>query len=163
MITLPDFQEIRNYEKIASKEGSGIRRNDLHGKWRFKYVWKNGKYEKDNISSSILQVLSANLELSQLNVEEEESNFQIKNSIKLGLVSIVFEGEAFFIGKRPLLEFYFNFFYFKFAGINIITKKLNNTNEKNNPFFSLIAVDKNKKWMCARGKGGGLALWLKDI
>ena len=29
-------------------------------------------------------------------------------------------------------------------------------------FFALIAVDPNGKWLSARGKGGGLALWVKD-
>ena len=30
------------------------------------------------------------------------------------------------------------------------------------PFFALIAFGEDASWLCARGRGGGLALWVKD-
>ena len=58
---LPQFKEIKNFETISKKDGSGIRYEDLIGTWKFNSVWKKGSEEIDNISSSILQVLSAKL------------------------------------------------------------------------------------------------------
>jgi hypothetical protein len=30
------------------------------------------------------------------------------------------------------------------------------------PFFALIGLGMDASWLCARGRGGGLALWVKD-
>ena len=71
---LPQYKEIKNLETISKKDGSGIREEDLIGTWKFNSVWKKGSEKIDNISCSILQVLSAELELkknnSQNNSEE---------------------------------------------------------------------------------------------
>ena len=63
---LPQYKEIKNLESISQKEGSGIGYEDLIGSWKFNSVWKKGSEEIDNISSSILQVLSAKLELKKM-------------------------------------------------------------------------------------------------
>ena len=55
---LPQYTEIKNLESISKKDGSGIEYEDLIGTWKFNSVWKKGSKEIDNISSSILQVLS---------------------------------------------------------------------------------------------------------
>ena len=34
--------------------------------------------------------------------------------------------------------------------------------ERNMPFFALIAMEERGQWLSARGRGGGLALWLRD-
>ena len=48
-----------------------------------------------------------------------------------------------------------------FPKILAINKKFEKTTDpKKRPFFSLIALGKEKKWLCARGKGGGLAIWI---
>ena len=64
---LPQYKEIKNLETISKKDGSGIRNENLIGTWKFNSVWKKGSEEVDNISSSILQVLSAKLELKKNN------------------------------------------------------------------------------------------------
>ena len=161
-IKLPDFDQIRQYERIANKEGSGITDKDLRGIWRFQYVWKNGKKDIDNISSSLLQVLSAKLELCKSEIHYENSNLEIRNSVQFGLFTIIFVGQACLKGNRPLLSFKFNSVYFKVGSLNLVTRKVKNINSKNSPFFSLIAIDKDQKWLCARGKGGGLAIWIKE-
>ena len=158
----PNYDEIIKLEKIANKDGSGIIFEELIGKWRFKYVWKNGSSSLDNISSSLLQVLSATLELSVPDSENESSTFEIKNSIKFGILLIIFSGEAFLKGSRPLLPFKFKNFCLKIGKINLINKSIADIDQKKMPFFSLIAINKNKNWLCARGKGGGLAIWVRS-
>jgi len=160
--TLPDFEEILSLEKKSFKEGSGISYESLIGKWKFCNVWKKGERKVDNISSSLLQVLSANLELSKKEFEGEFPSFEIRNSISFGLISINFSGKAFLKGSRPLLTFNFEKLLLKLASMKIFETPLKEQEIKKMPFFSLIAMDQNTHWMCARGKGGGIAIWVKD-
>ena len=162
---LPNYSDIIKLEKVANKEGSGITINDIVGKWKFQSVWKKGSDTIDNVSSTLLQILFASLELSIIETIDDSSDemvFEIRNSIKFGLLSIVFFGKAFLKGKRPLLSFYFENLYLKLGDFNILNKSLKQIDLKKMPFFSLIAVNKKKEWLCARGKGGGLAIWIKD-
>ena len=157
----PNFDEIKNLEKIANKDGSGIQFDDLLGFWKFQYVYKKGDTSIDNVSSSILQVLSASLKLSKSTGQNDEPTFEISNSIKFGVISINFSGKAYLKGTRPLLPFYFEQLLIKFLNISVIKISLKNIDPKKRPFFSLIALGEGKKWLCARGKGGGLAIWIK--
>jgi len=159
--SFPDFNEIKNLEKIANKDGSGIQFDDLLGLWKFQYVYKKGDKSIDNVSSSILQVLSASLKLSKSTGLNNEPTFEISNSIKFGVLSINFFGKAYLKGTRPLLPFYFEQLLIKILNIPIINTSLKNTDPKKRPFFSLIALGVEKKWLCARGKGGGIAIWIK--
>ena len=158
--SFPNFDEIKNLEKIANKDGSGIQFDDLLGFWKFQYVYKKGDTSIDNVSSSILQVLSASLKLSKSIGQNNEPTFEISNSIQFGVLSINFSGKAYLKGTRPLLPFYFEQLLIKILNIPIINTSLKNTDPKKRPFFSLIALGKEKKWLCARGKGGGLAIWI---
>ena len=147
-------------EDIANKKGSGITYENLIGVWRFKYVWKKGSDQKDNISSSILQVLSASLELSKIDLEKKNLIYEIKNSVRFGFLSIVFKGKANLKGNRPLLPFSFDYLYINFGNIKLYERYFD-IKDTNKPFFALISIDKNQTWLCARGKGGGLAIWSK--
>jgi len=157
---LPDIKEIRKLEKSAQKEGSGIIYDDLLGMWQLQFVWKKGSDEIDNISSSILQILSAKLQLIE-KTPGEKLNFEIKNSIRFGLLNIIFVGTASLKGQRPILTFYFEKIKVRIGNFPVINKSLKQIEVKNMPFFSLIGISREDKWMCARGKGGGLAIWIK--
>ena len=156
---LPSIDELKKLEKRARSEGSGIKYNSLLGMWRFNSVWKQGSDKEDSISSTLLQVLSASLELKKDIQNPEEEKFTIANSIKFGLVSLRFSGYASLERKQPLLPFSFNHIQIKFASITIFSRALSVPEQKKRPFFALIAIDPNGKWLSARGKGGGLALW----
>ncbi len=156
---LPKYKKIKHLETISKKEGSGIRYEDLIGIWKFNSVWKKDSEEIEDISSSILQVLSAKLELKKNN--SKNNNFIIENSISFGILSIIFCGQASLKGTRPLLPFFFENLIINFGSFTLIKKSLKKPEEKQMPFFSLIAICKKNNWMCARGKGGGLAVWIK--
>ena len=159
---LPKYKEIKNLETISKKEGSGIKNEDLIGTWKFNSVWKKGSKEIDNISSSILQVLSAKLELKKNNSQKNSVEFGIKNSISFGILSIIFCGQASLKGKRPLLTFFFDNLIISIGNFTLVNKPLKKPEEKQMPFFSLIAISKENNWMCARGRGGGLVIWIKS-
>ena len=86
---------------------------------------------------------------------------EIKNSINFGLLNIIFTGSAELIGPRPLLTFYFENLKISIGNFQIFYKALKKLEDKNMPFFSLIGISTKEKWMCARGRGGGLAIWVK--
>ena len=67
MKQFPEINEIKLLEKNSQKNGSGIVHEELLGIWKFKYVWGKESVEIKNIPSSILQVLSARLELRSKN------------------------------------------------------------------------------------------------
>ncbi|MDC3077796.1 hypothetical protein OA324_00610 [Prochlorococcus sp. AH-716-O05] len=159
---LPQYIEIKNLESISKKDGSGIGYEDLIGTWKFNSVWKKGSKEIDNISSSILQVLAAKLELMKTNSKNNIVDYKIKNSVSFGILSIIFSGQASLKGRRPLLPFFFENLIINIGNLTLVNKPLKKPDEKQMPFFSLIAISKEKNWMCARGRGGGLAMWIKS-
>ncbi|MBO8203914.1 hypothetical protein [Prochlorococcus marinus] len=161
MKDFPGIKELKLLEKNSQKNGSGIIYEELLGIWKFQYVWGKESDEIKNIPSSILQVLSAKLELKKKN-KEDQLNFEIKNSINLGLLNIIFRGSAELKGLRPLLTFYFEELKISISSFPIFNKELKKPEDKKMPFFSLIAISTKDKWMCARGRGGGLAIWVKS-
>ena len=158
---LPEINEIKLLEKNSQKNGSGIVYEELLGIWKFKYLWGKESDEIKNISSSILQVLSARLELKSKN-KENQINYEIKNSIDFGLLNITFTGSAELRGLRPLLAFYFEELKISIINFPIFNKELKKPEDKKTPFFSLVGISTKDKWLCARGRGGGLAIWVKS-
>ena len=160
-MNLPSIDKLKELEKSARVEGSGIEFNSLIGLWRFNSVWKQGSDKEDSISSTLLQVLSASLELKRSTQKPAEDIFNISNSINFGLLTLKFSGCANLERKQPILPFSFDILQIKLASLTIFQKSLSKLDQKNRPFFALIAIDPDKKWLSARGKGGGLALWIK--
>ena len=159
---LPSLKKLTEFEKRARLEGSGIKFDSLLGLWKFNSVWKQGSDKEDSISSTLLQVLSASLELKKDTQNPEEETFTIANSVKFGLLSLRFSGLGNLERKQPLLPFSFDCIQIKLASLTIFKRSLPSPDHKKRPFFALIAIDSNSKWLSARGKGGGLALWVKD-
>ena len=161
MKNFPDINEIKLLEKHSQKNGSGIVYKELLGIWKFKYVWGKESDEIKNIPSAILQVLSARLELNNKN-KKDQLIYEIKNSINFGLLKIIFIGNAELKGFRPLLVFYFEEFKISIGNFPIFKKELKKPEDKKMPFFSLVGISTKDKWLCARGRGGGLAIWVKS-
>ena len=159
---IPNKQELIKLEKKAREDGSGIDFKSLIGLWKFKSVWKRESVKENSISNKFLQVLSASLELRKANRTKDDEQFAITNSIEFGLLSIRFTGLANLEKEQPLLPFYFDCIQIKLGTIVVLKKSLPIPEKKNRPFFSLIAMGNNGKWLSARGKGGGLALWIKN-
>ena len=160
-LLLPEISKILELEAFARKDGSGIEFSTLLGTWNFNNVWESKTNDENQIAATFLKVLSANLELSLC--KDDPDAFVISNSINFGLISIKFIGKGSLIRKQPLLSFYFENVNINFLNRNIFGRKLKVIEEKKRPFFALIAIDKEYKWLTARGKGGGIALWEKKL
>ena len=105
--------------------------------------------------------MSARLELKSKN-KEDQINYEIKNSINFGLLNIIFIGSAELKGLRPLLTFYFEELKISISSLPIFNKELKKPEDKKMPFFSLVGISTKDNWLCARGRGGGLAIWVKS-
>ena len=73
-----------------------------------------------------------------------------------------FIGSAELKGLRPLLAFYFEKLKISINSFPIFNKELKKPEEKKMPFFSLVGISTKDNWLCARGRGGGLAIWVKS-
>ncbi|WP_269622683.1 hypothetical protein [Prochlorococcus marinus] len=160
--SLPELDQLLALELISRKDGSGISFDSLIGLWNFFSVWKNVNNKIDYLSSSLLKLFSANLELREASPIEKRRTFDITSSIQFGLLSIKFIGIGYLKGKQPILEFFFKRIELKLGSNMLFSKLLSIPAENNKPFFSLIGMGGDSQWLSARGRGGGLALWLKD-
>ena len=66
------------------------------------------------------------------------------------------------VGLRPLLAFYFKELKISISSFPIFNKELKKPEDKKMPFFSLVGISNKDNWLCARGRGGGLAIWVKS-
>ena len=79
------------------------------------------------------------------------------------MITLRFSGIANLERQQPIMPFYFDCIQIKIASFLILNKRLPTPEQKKRPFFALIAIDSEGKWLSARGRGGGLALWEKDV
>ena len=161
-ISIPSLKELLELETFARKQGSGIEYSSLIGLWKFAYVWKKGTDKEDSTSSSFLRLFSASLELREKSCREELFKFGMINSIQFGSLQVRFVGSGELKGTQPLLPFFFERIEIKLGDRILLSRTLDLPDEKNRPFFALIAMEDSGRWLSARGRGGGLALWLKD-
>ena len=161
-ISFPALNELLELEALARKEGSEIKFDSLIGLWKFVFVWKQSTDKKDSISSSLLRLFSASLELRKKQMNEDLLEFDIINSIQFGALSIKFIGCGELKGSQPLLPFFFERIELNLGSSVLFSRSLDIPDQKDRPFFALIAIEENGRWLAARGRGGGLALWFKD-
>jgi len=60
------------------------------------------------------------------------------------------------------LAFYFEELKISISSFPIFKKELKKPEDKKMPFFSLVGISTKDNWLCARGRGGGLAIWVKS-
>ena len=161
-INIPCLNKLLELERLSRREGSGIDFYSLIGFWNFVSVWKQESDKEDLISSALLRLFSASLELRKDQNKEEVLRFDIKNSIQFGALLIQFIGSGELKGSQPLLPFFFERIELRLADNILYSRTLDKPDERDRPFFALIAIDENGNWLAARGRGGGLALWVKN-
>ena len=159
---LPSLNELLELERLAKKTGSGIDYNSLIADWKFISVWKKESDKEDLLASSLLRLFLATLELKEDLNEDSPNKYEITNSIQFGSLLIRFVGSGELKGSQPLLPFYFKIIELKLGSKVLLSRSIQTPDTKNRPFFGLISIEENGKWLAARGRGGGLALWLRD-
>tara|TARA_Y100001968_G_C19420920_1_gene751690 strand:- start:1598 stop:2242 length:645 start_codon:yes stop_codon:yes gene_type:complete len=163
LLDIPSLAKLLELEKLSKSNGSNVSFDSLGGSWRFLSVWKSKNNSNDPIANYFLRLFSACLKLEPMKLgEAKQSSFKISNSIEFGILSIRFSGLGDLQGKQPLLSFYFENIDLLLGSKLLFRKTLSEPSSKNRPFFAFIGIEKDSCWLSARGRGGGLALWVKD-
>lgn len=94
----------------------------------------------------------------------------ITNQIELGTVRLRFTGSAKYLGKKNLLAFDFTQVAIDCFGKTLLQTRFRGGQSKATPFeqtpiaklpfFAFFCVTPD--WVAARGRGGGLALWIRE-
>ena len=153
-IAIPSGEELLLLEHKVRANGSGLNLNDLLGSWYLERVWSKGSKSPSIFAASLLKNLSACLRLTM-----DTNQFQIINSVSIGALQLSFTGKAFLNGARPLLFFSFQYVSVSLGTLVIFKRNLPQHPSRKMPFFALIARNSNG-WLAARGRGGGLELWI---
>ncbi len=161
-LSLPSQEDLLLLEKEAINKGSGLTGKDLVGIWNFSLVWSKGNRNAETIKSNFLRFFSASLEILHSETNKSSSDFTIKNSVSLLSLRLEFQGSALLAGPQPLLSFYFNKVVVNLGQIPVFSSNLSKPKKNEMPFFKLIATGRSHQWLAARGRGGGLALWLRE-
>jgi hypothetical protein len=164
---IPDAPRLLDLERRSRREGSGLARDDLIGSWRLERIWSKGSLRPATMGAALLRGLAARL---QLEAAETDGGLRLVNSVRLGALELRFEGAGRLQGRRPLLVFSFDRLRLLLAGRVLIERALPAPAPLRLPFFALIAAERAAAgpaaappgWLAARGRGGGLALWLLE-
>lgn len=160
-MALPSGEDLRSLEQQSRKTGSQVQSAALLGTWKLEQVWGKKDPEPSATSGAILRSLKATLQIRAC----DEQKLELNNSVELLGIRLRFCGPGRLVQKRPLLVFHFHHLHIEAAGQRLLSLPLPAPSAGQEPFFALIAreqTDTGLVWMAARGRGGGLALWVCD-
>jgi hypothetical protein len=156
--SLPSGEDLLALERQCRRSGSGITMASLIGTWRLRATWSRDGTPAPAASAALLRGLGACLILSG---EETDGALRIANQVNLGSLRLRFDGEAELTGRRPLLMFSFRNVRLSLGTLTLFERGLPQPDARRMPFFALIVLDREQGRLSARGRGGGLALWMR--
>lgn len=164
---IPDALRLLDLERRSRLEGTGLERGDLIGSWRLERIWSKGRLRPASMSAALLRGLAARLQVAE---GEGADRLLLVNSVRLGAIELCFEGAGRLQGRRPLLVFSFDRLRLLLGGQVVFERALASPDPRRTPFFALIGAERARDpvlaepmgWLAARGRGGGLALWLLE-
>ena len=171
---IPDAQQLLERERHRRQAGSGVNLAALIGSWRLERIWSKGSLRPAQFGAALLRGLSARLQLAPDEAAAEAGGLRLVNSVRLGALELRFEGVGRLQGRRPLLVFRFDRLRLLLGGRVLMERALPPPDPLRRPFFALIASERpgpgelaplmgsSLGWLAARGRGGGLALWLLE-
>lgn len=152
--------EVLALERRSRSLGSGLTRERVQGCWRLDQLWSKHQAQPQAPTAALLRALQATLAISP---SPEGDGLAVLNSVQLGALQLSFSGEGQLRGRRPLLEFWFTQLEVRCRNHTLWRQAIAGPPEpRKRPFFALIAREGEGEsgWLLARGRGGGLALWL---
>lgn len=154
----PVPEDLIHWEQRSRRQGSGLTPTQLRGRWRLDALW-NRQAQPLPAQAASLRLLQAQLELGE--ATPGEADMALTNSVRVGALTLRFQGRGHLLGRRPLLRFGFATLELALGGRVVWRQQLPPMPERQAPFFALIAAgrDEGGAWLLARGRGGGLALW----
>lgn len=163
---IPSGEQALALERLSRRQGSAITAEQLCGRWRLQLLWGKGKAQPNPATAALLRGLQASLSIATPDAPSlERGDLKVVNSVQIGALQLRFSGSGNLRGRRPLLEFWFDQLELRLGRQSLWRQAISRQPEpRRRPFFALIARSgaANNGWLLARGRGGGLALWVLD-
>jgi hypothetical protein len=163
-------------EKTAKQQRTAYPYESLLGNWRLCFATGTRKVrERGGIVLGkgfyIPKLFPAYIMFSIPDINNLAANQgEIGNQIQLGTLKLKLTGPAQYLGKKNLLAFDFTQMQISLFGRTIYNGKIRSGKDRDNnfyeqsitklPFFAFFLITEN--FIAARGRGGGLALWVRE-
>lgn len=173
-VSRPDAEKVVDAllqaEKAAKQAAIEYQFAQLQGRWRLCFSTGTRKIRQGGIKLKKGYYLPK-LAKAQISFSTDESGHdRIGNQAQLGALSLRFSGPARFQPKKNLLAFEFTQLQVCFGDKPFYSQAVRGGAEKEQafsetsiaklPFFAFFLI--SDRFIAARGRGGGLALWVKD-
>jgi hypothetical protein len=181
---LPSGDELQALEQVARRQGSGLESGHLTGLWRLERVWSRGQRQPSHLAGVALRALGASLRIEAEPKTEPSTQpdagpdngpntgpdsglrphpgLKLTNAVQLGPLELRFQGPGWLEGRRPLLRFQFDQLEIRAGQRLLLQRSLPAPDPRRGAFFALIACGAKGRWLAARGRSGGLAVWRRD-
>lgn len=176
---LPDSSQVVEsllyLEKLAKKEKIDYSFSDLIGSWKLRFITGTKKTRKR--AGIVLGAGRYIPQLIQIQIRYEpdpdgnSDTGRVQNSVRLAFLVFSLTGPVKFLKPKNILAFDFTAMTIKVFGLKIYDGYIFNganreqefyqTKISQQAFFSYFLI--TEKLIVARGRGGGLALWVKNI
>ncbi|BAZ51854.1 hypothetical protein NIES4103_45130 [Nostoc sp. NIES-4103] len=161
-------------EKAAKQQRLTYTFESLVGKWRLCFATGTKKARERGgivLGKGLYVPKFAAIHISfNASLEENSGKGEIANQVQLGSVLLQLTGPAQYLGKKNLLAFDFNHMLISLFGRTVYNKPIRSGKVQSEdfynqpiaklPFFAFFIVTKD--FIAARGRGGGLALWIRE-
>ena len=162
-------------EKAAKKEKINYSFTDLLGRWNLRFITGTKKTrEKAGIVLGVGQYIPQLIKIQIIYQREDEqmpNAGRVKNCVKFAFFNLSLTGPVKFIDKKNILAFDFTTMTVSIFGLKLYDGYIKRgkikeaefyqTKISQQAFFSYFLIQKNL--IAARGRGGGLALWSREI
>lgn len=161
-------------EKLAKKEKNNYSFSDLIGCWNLRFITGTKKSrQKASIALGAGRYIPRFIQIKIIYEKNSTSinTGRVTNSVRFALLNLSLSGPVKFLSEKNILAFDFTSLTVKIFGWKIYDGYFSNGEARdkefyqkklaNQAFFSYFLIEENA--IAARGKGGGLALWGKEI
>ncbi|MBX9259133.1 hypothetical protein H1Q63_35320 [Desmonostoc muscorum CCALA 125] len=161
-------------EKAAKQQRLNYPLDSLLGKWRLCFATGTKKVrERGGIVLGkglyVPKFIPIHISFSA-NLEQDSTKGEIGNQVELVPILLKLTGPVQYIGKKNLLAFDFNHMLISLFGRVIYNRQIRSGKVQSEdfysqpiaklPFFAFFLITED--FIAARGRGGGLALWIRE-
>mgnify|MGYP001794521023 CR=1 FL=1 len=185
-INLPDSAQLQeallSVEKSAKKEKKHYNFSDLVGCWNLRFITGTKKSRKKagivlGVGRYIPQFIKIQITYEKDSISVDTG--RVTNSVRIAFLNLSLSGPVKFLSQKNILAFDFTSLTAKIFGWKIYDGYISNGEVRDKEFyqkklseqafFSYFLIEENAsrshavRLIAARGKGGGLALWGKNL
>ncbi|MGA7935065.1 MAG: hypothetical protein WCA35_16075 [Kovacikia sp.] len=163
-------------EKAAKQQRLTYAFESLWGQWQLCFTANRKAHERHGIMEGsgwyVPRLASAQISFSNAPDSDRPGSGEIANQLKLGSLLLRFTGPCQFLGKKNLLSFDFTQIQICLLKRTVYQREIRGGNTQKQafqtyqtpsrgklPFFAFFLI--TEELIAARGRGGGLALWIR--